>query len=390
MKKFSFLKKKKEKVLDPTLLNIVDNDKKDLSTYEYKAPVKEMLKGFYHTKASIATLKVGFESLQRILFSGIEDFDNIFSVLVKITNNARDQISDIFSDLGKNNKEKLNQISSVIVGIQGSLETISNFLGATNMISLNAKLEAARAKEYGKGFSVVADEIKRLSDQAKGVMNMISVKEIEEVSKDLISHNLKDLQIDIDKFFAEILEQLNYLESIFKRFSRSQEEFSSLLENLDSIDANMAYYSRNCDSLISSDTFMLSNDEFLKELEFIISEQFAWINSLRLIVEGQKAVFIQTDASKHGFGLFYKGLSPKNDAVKQLWEEVYIPYLNINKFAAEILIIFRVENRSDSGLRQAKDFLSQAESLSEEIVRKLEHIKKMAIELDNQGISIFA
>ncbi len=142
------------------------------------------------------------------------------------------------------------------------------------MISLNAKLEAARAKEYGKGFSVVADEIKRLSDQAKGVMNMISVKEIEEVSKDLISHNLKDLQIDIDKFFAEILEQLNYLESIFKRFSKSQEEFSSLVENLESIDANMAYYSRNCDSLISSDTFVLSNDEFLKELEFILSEQF--------------------------------------------------------------------------------------------------------------------
>ncbi|WP_301409760.1 methyl-accepting chemotaxis protein [Borreliella tanukii] len=389
MKKFPFFKKKKEKVLDSDLLNIVNNDKKDLSTYEYKAPVKEMLKGFYHTKASIATLKVGFESLQRILFSGIEDFDHIFSVLVKMTNNARDQISDIFSDLGKNNKEKLNQISSVIVGIQGSLETISNFLGATNMISLNAKLEAARAKEYGKGFSVVADEIKRLSDQAKGVMNMISVKEIEEVSKDLISHNLKDLQIDIDKFFAEILEQLNYLESIFKRFSKSQEEFSSLLENLDSIDANMAYYSRNCDSLISSDTFMLSNDEFLKELEFILSEQFSWINNLRLIVEGQR-LFIQTDASKHGFGLFYKGLSPKNDAVKQLWEEVYIPYLNINKFAAEILIIFRVENRNDSGLRQAKDFLSQVESLSEEIVRKLEHIKKMVIELDNQGINIFS
>ncbi len=65
-----------------------------------------MLKGFYHTKASIATLKVGFESLQRILFSGIEDFDHIFSVLVKMTNDARDQISVIFSDIGKNNKGK--------------------------------------------------------------------------------------------------------------------------------------------------------------------------------------------------------------------------------------------------------------------------------------------
>lgn len=158
MKKFSFFKKKK-KAVDLNLLNVVGNDKKDLSTYEYKAPVKEMLKGFYHTKASISTLKVGFESLQRILFSEIEDFDQIFSTFVEMTNNARNQISVIFSDLGKNNKEKLNQISSVIVGIQGSLETISNFLGATNMISLNAKLEAARAKEYGKGFSVVADEI---------------------------------------------------------------------------------------------------------------------------------------------------------------------------------------------------------------------------------------
>ena len=76
------------------------------------------------------------------------------------------------------------------------------------MISLNAKLEAARAKEYGKGFSVVADEIKRLSDQAKSVMNMISVKEIEEVSKDLISKNIRDLQLDIDKFFQVFLRNL--------------------------------------------------------------------------------------------------------------------------------------------------------------------------------------
>ncbi|AWG42944.1 chemotaxis protein [Candidatus Borreliella tachyglossi] len=393
MQKISFFNKKKSNISRvskyETLRNLKD-DKKDLHVYEYKAPVKELLKGFYHSKSSINNVLISAEFLYKSLFSSFENLDKIFEMLIKTTNDARNQVGVIFDDIERNNEEKLKKITTVIVGVQGSLETINNFLGATNMISLNAKLEAARAKEYGKGFSVVADEIKRLSDQAKGVMNMISVKEIEEVSKDLISKNIRELQSDIDKFFSSFLEELTSLESLFKHFVRQQSEFSMLISDLEGVEANVSYLTRSCDSLSNSETFMYSNDEFLKELEFIISEQMTWMNILRSIVENQKSMAIQTDPVKHGFGLFYKGFSPNYGEVKEIWEDLYSYCLNVHKIAVEIVKIFLKDNFGDIDLRRSRDFLIQAEGLSDEIVRKLEHLKKIVIELENQGINIFA
>ncbi|AHH12601.1 Methyl-accepting chemotaxis protein [Borrelia hermsii YBT] len=392
MYKFLFFGKAKSNISnlskDESLKGI--EDKKDLNECKYIVPAKEIIKGFYHTKSSISNVLVRIEFLYNNLFSNFENIDEVFESLINKTNNARMQMSVIFEDIEKTNEEKLKRVSDVIVGVQGSLETINSFLGATNMISLNAKLEAARAKEYGKGFSVVADEIKRLSDQAKGVMSMISVKEIEQVSKDLVSKNIKELQLDIDNFFSSLVKELTSLEELFKHFVSQQNEFSTLISELENVEANIAYLARNCDSCSSFETFMYSNDEFLKELEFIISEQMSWMSIVRLIVENQKGMAIQTDPMKHGFGLFYKGLAPKAREVREVWENIYSCYLNVHKLVVNIIKVFAQDGSDDINLNQARDFLMQAESLSDEIISKLESVKKIVVESENQGINVFA
>ncbi|WP_367317278.1 methyl-accepting chemotaxis protein [Borrelia sp. P9F1] len=397
MQKFSFFNRKKTDLgkradlnkESESLENSADR-KKDLRVYEYKAPVKELVKGFYHTKASVSNAVLGIGFLYKNIFANFDNLERMFETVIKMTNEGRYQASLIFSDIESINEEKLKKITAVIVSVQGSLETINSFLGATNMISLNAKLEAARAREYGKGFSVVADEIKRLSNQAKSVMNMISVKEIEEVSRDLVSENVRDLRSDVDKFFSDFLEKLDSLNDLFKHFVGCKDEFLTLIDNLGSVEANVYCLTRSCDSLSCSDTFMYSNDEFLKELEFIISEQVSWINVLRLVVENQRCMAIQTEPVKHGFGLFYKGLSPKQADIKAIWEDIYSYYLDMHKFAVNILKIFTEDGFDDSDLRRAGDFLAQAEGISEEIIRKLEYVKNRVFELDNKNINVFA
>ncbi|UER67741.1 methyl-accepting chemotaxis protein [Borrelia sp. BU AG58] len=390
MQKFSFFNKKKaSSVEEPGSSGGIADKKKDLHVYEYKAPVKELVKGFYHTKASVSSVVLGMGFLYKNIFANFDNLDEMFEVLIKMTNEARSQVSLVFSSIEDISKEKLKKITAIIVGVQESLETINSFLGATNMISLNAKLEAARAKEYGKGFAVVADEIKRLSDQAKSLVNMISVKEIETVSRDLISENVRDLQLDIDKFFSSFLEELGSLNSLFKHFVEQKVQFSTLVDDLESIEASIYCLTRSCDSLSCSDTFMYSNDEFLKELEFIVSEQMSWIDVLKLIVENRRCMAIQTEPMKHGFGLFYKGLSPKHADIKVIWGDVYSYYLNMHKLAVDILKIFTRDDFDDDDLKKAGEFLSQAEGISEEIIKKLEYVKNKVFELDNRGINIF-
>jgi methyl-accepting chemotaxis protein len=59
---------------------------------------------------------------------------------------------------------QLNQQASQIGAITGLVTTVTN---QTHLLALNAAIEAARAGEHGAGFSVVADEVRRLADQTK-------------------------------------------------------------------------------------------------------------------------------------------------------------------------------------------------------------------------------
>jgi methyl-accepting chemotaxis protein len=85
--------------------------------------------------------------------------------------------------------EKVDRLKDSTSSIRKILDVLNDMTKQTNILSLNAAIEAARAGASGKGFMVVADEIRKLAEQSKfniGIVGTITVtiqKEIDETVK---------------------------------------------------------------------------------------------------------------------------------------------------------------------------------------------------------------
>jgi methyl-accepting chemotaxis protein WspA len=101
--------------------------------------------------------------------------------------------------------DRASKISTVVT-------TINKVSDQTALLSLNAAIEAEKAGEYGKGFSVVAREISRLADQTA-----VATKDIESVVKEMQS-SVSSGVMEMDKFSEEVRRRVTDVNAVAEQF----------------------------------------------------------------------------------------------------------------------------------------------------------------------------
>ena len=131
----------------------------------------------------------------------------------------------ISSKLGVIN-DKANKISTIVT-------TINKISDQTNLLSLNAAIEAEKAGEYGKGFSVVAREITHLSDQTA-----IATNDIEYMVREMQS-SVSSGVMEMDKFTEGVRRGVDETASISEQLGKIIDQVKTLGPQFDSVTGTM-------------------------------------------------------------------------------------------------------------------------------------------------------
>jgi methyl-accepting chemotaxis protein WspA len=268
------------------------------STQEVVATAKEIAATSSELVKTVETVALTSQDTTTAATSSQQDLarmQNTMQQLMVATSSIANKLEAI--------SEKANNINTVVI-------TITKVADQTNLLSLNAAIEAEKAGEYGLGFSVVAREIRRLADQTA-----VATLDIEQTVKEMQSAVSTGV-MEMDKFAREVEQGVQDVDNVGGQIGQIIHQVQNLTPQFEVVNQGMEAQSEGAqqisEAMIQLSETSIQTADSLREINRAIEQLNEAARNLR-----QEISYFKVDTS----GLFNPTLDPPYSRnLKQQWQ----------------------------------------------------------------------
>lgn len=209
------------------------------STEEVAAGVEQVSASAEEVTASAQQIGSSMHQLAEEAGYGYEDAQNIERKALSIQATAKESVDNaeqLSKAIGSRMAETIQQ-ARIVDQISGLADNIAGIADQTNLLALNAAIEAARAGEAGRGFAVVADEVRKLAEDSSNSVS--SIKDMTAQVQTAIANLIDNAQELLEFVNGNVMRDYHAMAQISEQYRQDANSYANFAARTNSMNQEM-------------------------------------------------------------------------------------------------------------------------------------------------------
>lgn len=280
----------------------ISNSSHDIANLVEKMAISDNQAAVTGRESSIAMDETA-QGVQRIaeatqmLHSKAVDTQSIANDGEKTLHIAENQMA-IIQQSSNTTNERIKKLSTQSAEIVNITKVITEITEQTNLLALNAAIEAARAGEHGKGFAVVADEVRKLAEESKASANQI----VDVIA--LIQQETKEVEKAVNVTVLNVDEGVTFIQNAQNAFDGILTAIVDMTSQIEDVSASTQQISASTEEMAASVNEMSSSSNYAAQqsetIASTIEEQAATLQEINAVAKAlsEEAVYVKEEINK--------------------------------------------------------------------------------------------